>query len=677
MEIISNKETVINTINASLKTITIENTALDYIWTNARTESFMATLINHFLNQLAIYHYNNDNKTPNPMAIDKFLMFYCGSIAFTAFDEKRTKKTVIDGQNRLLTVYFTLMKLSNIARTLAPELGVSIEDIVLKRLIDSPQSESDVKFAITNSLYDKLFYYIMTDTIDSIKNPSSTELKLLSNYKTISNMLDNYVAGSYEVFRPFLLFLAQRVTFITIDFDYNSVNPIQLSSAISQSIQTKPLFLQLKMKMLDMLPVEDFESYAKILSNHFDQIADISERYDSMLATKFKRKIQPENVVDKFMKLMLTSLYAKSRYEITNYINTDYVQFLFSSEFDDRVDLYNVDELKWFINVEMEHTIALFSDYVYQLQKGLIDGQNSSLIALTSINVPYLLETFLSINRKESLRQLNESGSEVRDSFLSAEAICFELERVIGILALQRAFDVEWLEIAMLEFAIESRNYNDISLLRADCDIKIRAKVSTQYALKKEDIVDLVDYKYSKSLKTGDLPKRIVRMLFGRIEQFLATLLSNEENIKPQFTVYQAVCVVGSDSGLFFNYTLPAMPDEALLDLLDIALQDYHPMRTLIGGLLLIRGLENCIPDKVTNAYNRSIYHYKNKVASLYALLYCGVLNSSDFLSAEGLKELEEMSVNVLVKKDEPITLEALFNRQELFFILINRVYNR
>lgn len=396
---------------------------------------------------------------------------------------------------------------------------------------------------------------VMQAILDGVeyKGPfkNKTEETLCERYKDISAFFDKLYMDTDKV-RAFIFYFLQRLVLVELSIDKDDT-PMVFEVINDRGEALKP-FEILKGKMIGMLSKSDTELY----SNKWDE---------SMLKL---RGIQDAFFID----FIRSRFIFKSNATVESSISKAYHRYIFdSNDIADKLafrktDKAHITNIKNFINNELSYYSNLYAKITtskniflrYEKEINYFSGQYQNIMAACCVNDP------------------NED--------VKIAAIAKEVDRMWVILTLNGAYDSN--EYQNITYALnEQLRGKDVSEYRAIFNqLIIDAIRHKRNITEASAAVALLDYNTFQKRGYSNLNTRFLRYFLSRVEDYICT----ESKVKMQNDVFYVSTKTGNVTGYQIEHIL-SNNDESVkfFDNED----EYNERRNQLGGLLLLKGMDN------------------------------------------------------------------------------------
>ena len=454
------------------------------------------------------------------------------------------KVYIVDGQQRLSTLTLIACKLFH----MTPD--DNLRSILMGCIFTKNLFKGNI-FCIDHDKRKDVMQAIL-DGVD-YKGPykNKTEETLCERYKDISAYIDKLNMDEDKV-RAFIFYFLQRLVLVELSIDKDDT-PMVFEVINDRGEALKP-FEILKGKMIGLLSKSDTELY----SSKWD---------DSMLKL---RGIQDDFFID----YIRSRFIFKSNASVESSISKAYHRYIFdSNDIADKLafrktDKAHITNIKNFINNELSYYSNLYSKITssrniylrYEKEINYFSGQYQNIMAACCVNDP------------------NED--------VKIAAIAKEVDRMWVILTLNGAYDSN--EYQNITYALnEQLRGKDVSEYRAIFNQLILDAIRHKRNITDTSVtVALLDYNTFQKRGYSNLNTRFLRYFLSRVEDYICT----ESKVKMQNDVFYVSTKTGNVTGYQIEHILSN--NEESVKYFDSE-DEYNERRNQLGGLLLLKGLDN------------------------------------------------------------------------------------
>ena len=454
------------------------------------------------------------------------------------------KVYIVDGQQRLSTLTLIACKLY-LMTTNENLRSVLLECIYSKNLFKGNIFciDHDKRKEVMNAILEGKEYS------SSFKN--KTEETLCERFKDICLFFDKINMEEDKVV-AFIHYFLQRLVLVELSIEKDDT-PMVFEVINDRGEALKP-FEILKGKMIGLLSKSDTELYAY--------------KWDEAM-------LRLMGVQDEFFVNYIRSKYVfKSNAAVESAIGKSYHRFIFDNNeiADDlafrKTDKNHISNIKGFINDSLSYYSKLYSKIVasdniflrYEKEINSFSGQYQNIMAACCVNDVYEDEKI--------------------------DEIAKEVDRLWVLLILNGAYDSN--EFQNITYSLnEKLRGKDISEYRSIFNEEI-----TNAIRHKRNITDslanvpLLDFKHFQKMGYSNLNTRFLRYFLARIEGYIC----KESNVTMQSDVFYVSTKTGNKTGYHIEHILSN--NEESVKLFESE-DEYNEKRNQLGGLLLLKGLDN------------------------------------------------------------------------------------
>ncbi len=608
-EIIPDRQTVQSCL--SKKTYFVDFYQREYIWSKNTVEILLRDIFYAF--EISYEDHKNEEMTEE--VLEQYNWYYM-NVFIT--NKVNSKVFIVDGQQRLTTLTLIATKLFHL---IADE---TLRDLLKDCIFTKDMFKGNV-FCIDNEKRKDVMESILENKNYEVPFKNKTEETLIARFKDISRFVDDKQMDENKL-RAFCMYFLRKLVMVELSVEKDDT-PMVFEVINDRGEALKP-FEILKGKMVGLLSKNDTQAY--------------SEKWD-------KAMLQLPDMQDAFFGDYLKSCFVgSSNAKLEASLNNLYHRYIF--DVNDiaqelsfrRTDIHHIKNIKNFIDNELTYYSTLYAK--------------------------------IRSNKDEYLKYDNEINdlSMQYQNILAACAINDSREdEKIQVLA--KEMDRFWM-LLNLNGVYDSNEFQDkcyrISQQLKDAELEsyrdIYDNMLTETIRQKRGVegdVALLDYNSFAKKNYTNMNTRLLRYFLARVEQYI----SKETSIDMQSSVMDVSKKTGKITGYHIEHILSHNETNRSYFQSD---EEFEEKRNMLGGLLLLRGLDNI--SSGNEEYEDKLKTYSNGLMwghSLCDEFYHSNLNFTKF------NEKLQKEYGISFKSYQKFDKEALEERSKLLYQLVKIIW--
>ena len=608
-EIIPGRQTVQSCL--SKKTYYVDFYQREYVWNKITVEILLRDIFYTF--EISYNEHKDEELTAE--VLDLYNWYYL-NVFIT--NEINSKVFIVDGQQRLTTLTLIATKLYHL-----------IEDENLKELLKECIFTKDMfsgnVFCIDNEKRKDVMNCILNNEEYKQDYKNKTEETLVARFKDISKFIDDKAMDSNEL-RAFCMYFLRKLVMVELSVQKDDT-PMVFEVINDRGEALKP-FEILKGKMVGLLSKNDTQAYSEKWENAMKQIPDMQDAFfGDYLKSRFVNSSNTK------LEASLSNAYHRFIFDVN-----DIAQELSFR----RTDSQHVKNIKNFIDNELTYYTALYSKIrknndaflKYDNEINDLSMQYQNIMAACSINDP----------KEDKIIQ----------------ALAKEMDRFWMLMNLNGVYDSNEFQDKCYRISQQLKGA-DLESYRSIFDTMLKDTIRKKKSI--EGVVSLLDYNSFMKRNYTNMNTRMLRYFLARVENFI----SQETGIAMQNSVSEISKRTGKVTGYNIEHILSHNETNRSYFQSD---EEFEEKRNLLGGLLLLRGLDNIsagneeFEDKLKTYSNGPMWGH-----SLCEDFYHANLNFTNF----NQKLLKESGVSF--KSYQKFDKVALEERSKLLYKLVKIIW--
>lgn len=641
-KLIEVEERDLNYIFGKNKPYSLDVYQRDYRWSDEKDFKIVTQLLNDIElrfdnNMKANRKYSTSELTKILKDVEEnFKAYFLNTIML---NEQGSSTFIVDGQQRLTTILLLLIKLYHIG--IANETGINIPKFIGEKIYN--EDMASVKyFKISNedrnSIIKKIFEQ---DIISGDEITNITQANLKNNYEIISKYYDKYFfkEDTFDVqkYCYYVYYLLEKVLIIEQVIKNKEDVAMIFETANDRGKELEPHEV-LKGMLLGVLDADIKEECNNIWNEALKAFFNLDKNYQN---------------VDEFFRTYFRAKYADNANQYQafggkyhrNLLSNDRIIKDLDRGNPDRIEKFIKNDFKFFYNMYLEIMNMAKSGQDVNLESNYANEQNQQLLLILSA---------LKYN---------------------------DVEKCEKITFIAKKFD-QFYTISKLTGNYDS---NDFQKLIYDINKSIRNKrlseissvfdnITVPYLIEKGMPInvfnDIFDYKYFEKAR---IDGRFTNYVLARVDRYLADLLFEQSFAKQESLFY--ITHSGTRPAHGFHIEHMFARNEKIYEQFknddgEIDEKLFNDERNRIGALILLKGNENIRASN--DIYIDKFSSYVNS-GFIWNRILTGSINKSSLTSCANPIVNEFKSY--LPDSNGLLTIDAINERQELFFRLIKEIY--
>ncbi len=608
-EIIPDKQTVQSCL--SKKTYFVDFYQREYIWSKTTVDILLRDIFYAF--EISYDEHKDEEMTEE--VLEKYNWYYMNVFITNRLN---SKVYIVDGQQRLTTLTLIATKLYHL---IADE---TLKDLLKDCIFTKDMFKGNV-FCIDNEKRKDVMECILEDKSYTQAFKNKTEETLVARFKDVSRFIEDKQMDEDKL-RAFCMYFLRKLVMVELSVEKDDT-PMVFEVINDRGEALKP-FEILKGKMVGLLSKNDTQTYSEKWDKAMLQLPDMQDAFfGDYLKSRFVTSSNTK------LEASLSNLYHRYIFDVN-----DIAQHLSFR----RTDNQHIKNIKSFIDDELTYYSALYAkirsnkdNYLkYDNEINDLSMQYQNILAACAINDP-MEDEKIHVLAKEMDRfwmLLNLNGVYDSNEFQDK---CYRIS--------QKLKDAE----------LESyRTIYDNMLIET-----IRQKRGV------EGDVALLDYNSFAKKNYTNMNTRLLRYFLARVEQYI----SKETSIEMQCSVVDISKKTGKITGYHIEHILSHNDTNRSYFQSD---EEFEEKRNLLGGLLLLRGLDNI--SSGNEEYVDKLKTYSNGLMwghSLCDEFYHSNLNFTNF------NEKLQKDYGISFKSYQTFDRDALEERSKLLFQLVKIIW--
>ena len=608
-EIIPDRQTVQSCF--SKKTYFVDFYQREYIWSKNTVDILLRDIFYAF--EISFEEHKNEEMTEE--VLEQYNWYYM-NVFIT--NKVNSKVFIVDGQQRLTTLTLIATKLYHLIT------DETLKDLLKDCIFTKDMFKGNV-FCIDNEKRKDVMESILENKNYEAPFKNKTEETLIARFKDISRFVDDKQMDENKL-RAFCMYFLRKLVMVELSVEKDDT-PMVFEVINDRGEALKP-FEILKGKMVGLLSKNDTQAY--------------SEKWD-------KAMLQLPDMQDAFFGDYLKSCFVgSSNAKLEASLNNLYHRYIF--DVNDiaqelsfrRTDIHHIKNIKNFIDNELTYYSALYAkirsnkdEYLrYDNEINDLSMQYQNILAACAINDP-----------KEDEK---------------IQVLAKEMDRFWMLLNLNGVYDSNEFQDKCYRISQQLKDA-ELESYRAIYDNMLTETIRQKRGV--EGDVALLDYNSFAKKNYTNMNTRLLRYFLARIEQYI----SNETSIEMQSSVMDVSKKTGKITGYHIEHILSHNETNRSYFQSD---EEFEEKRNLLGGLLLLRGLDNI--SSGNEEYEDKLKTYSNGLMwghSLCDEFYHSNLNFTKF------NEKLQKEYGISFKSYQKFDKEALEERSKLLYQLVKIIW--
>lgn len=505
----------------------------EYVWSKETVEILLRDIFYEF--ELS-YNIHKDEELTQEV-LDLYNWYYMNVFITNKVDGK---VYIVDGQQRLTTLTLIATKLYHIID------DENLKDTLKECIFSKDKFKGDI-FCIDNEKRKDVMRSILAETKYQEPYKNKTEKNLILRYNDISKFIDDKNLPSEEI-KAFTFYFLERLVMVELSIEKDDT-PMVFEVINDRGESLKP-FEILKGKMIGALGKNDTEAYSEKWDNAISCLSGIQDAF--------------------FIDFIKSRFVFKENAKLETALNQTYHRYIFDyNDIADSLQFRKTDK-KHIANIK--HFIDTDFKYYSKLYAKIRDNQNQFLRYDNVIN--YLSGQYQIIMAACSI------DDPVEDEKI--DTIAKEIDRLWMLLILNDIYDSNKFQNLCYELNKLLKEKN-ISEYRSIFDKLIMDAIRDK---RNTTPTSVLDYQNFIKKNYSNMNTRSLRYLFARIEKFIC----EHTNQSMQNDVEYISTKTGNKTGYHIEHILSH--NEINKKYFDNE-EEFEDKRNLLGGLLLLKGLDN------------------------------------------------------------------------------------
>lgn len=531
-EIIPDRQTVQSCL--SKKTYFVDFYQREYVWSKNTVDVLLRDIFYAF--EISYEEHKDEEMTEEVLELYNW---YYMNVFIT--NKVNSKVYIVDGQQRLTTLTLIATKLYHLVT------DETLKDLLKDCIFTKDMFKGNV-FCIDNEKRKDVMESILEGKpyTEPIKN--KTEETLLARFKDISRFIDDKQMDENKL-RAFCMYFLRKLVMVELSVEKDDT-PMVFEVINDRGEALKP-FEILKGKMVGLLSKNDTQAYSEKWDKALLQLPDMQDAFfGDYLKSRF---VSSSNTK---LEASLSNLYHRYIFDVN-----DIAQELSFR----RTDSQHIKNIKIFIDNELTYYASLYAKIrsnkneflKYDNEINDLSMQYQNIMAACTINDP-----------KEDEK---------------IELLAREMDRFWMLLNLNGVYDSNEFQDKCYRISQQLKDA-EIESYRSIYDSMLTDTIRQKRGV--EGVVGLLDYNSFARKNYTNMNTRMLRYFLARIEQYI----SQETSIAMQNSVYDISKKTGKITGYHIEHILSHNETNRAYFQSD---EEFEEKRNMLGGLLLLRGLDN------------------------------------------------------------------------------------
>ena len=608
-EIIPDRQTVQSCL--SKKTYFVDFYQREYVWSKNTVDILLRDIFYAF--EISYEEHKDEELTEEVLELYNW---YYMNVFIT--NKVNSKVYIVDGQQRLTTLTLIATKLYHLIT------DETLKDLLKDCIFTKDMFKGNV-FCIDNEKRKDVMESILDNVpyTEPIKN--KTEETLLGRFKDVSRFIDDKQMD-VDKLRAFCMYFLRKLVMVELSVEKDDT-PMVFEVINDRGEALKPYEI-LKGKMVGLLSKNDTQAYSEKWDKAMLQLPDMQDNFfGDYLKSRFVTSSNTK------LEAALSNLYHRYIFDVN-----DIAQELSFR----RTDANHIKNIKNFIDNELTYYAALYAkirsnkdEYLkYDNEINDLSMQYQNIMAACTINDP----------REDEKIQV----------------LAAEMDRFWMLLNLNGVYDSNEFQDKCYRISQQLKGV-ELETYRCVYDNMLKDTIRLKRGIDGE--VPLLDYNSFTKKNYTNMNTRMLRYFLARIEQYI----SNETSIDMQNSVSDISKKTGKITGYHIEHILSHNETNRSYFQSD---EEFEEKRNQLGGLLLLRGLDNI--SSGNEEYEDKLKTYSNGLMwghSLCEEFYHSNLNFTKF------NERLQKEYGVSFKPYQKFDKEALEERSKLLYQLVKIIW--
>ena len=608
-EIIPDRQTVQSCL--SKKTYFVDFYQREYVWSKNTVDILLRDIFYAF--EISYEEHKDEELTEEVLELYNW---YYMNVFIT--NKVNSKVYIVDGQQRLTTLTLIATKLYHLIT------DETLKDLLKDCIFTKDMFKGNV-FCIDNEKRKDVMESILEGKpyIEPIKN--KTEETLLARFRDISRFIDDKQMDENKL-RAFCMYFLRKLVMVELSVEKDDT-PMVFEVINDRGEALKP-FEILKGKMVGLLSKNDTQAYSEKWDKALLQLPDMQ---DAFFGDYLKSRFIPSSNTK--LEASLSNLYHRYIFDVN-----DIAQELSFR----RTDSQHIKNIKNFIDNELTYYASLYAK--------VRSNKNEFLKFDNEIN-----DLSMQYQNIMAACEINDPKEDEK-----IELLAREMDRFWMLLNLNGVYDSNEFQDKCYRISQQLKDA-EIESYRCIYDNMLRDTIRQKRGVDGE--VSLLDYNSFTKKNYTNMNTRMLRYFLARIEQYI----SQETSITMQNSVIDISRKTGRITGYHIEHILSHNETNRSYFQSD---EEFEEKRNLLGGLLLLRGLDNI--SSGNEEYENKLKTYSNGLMwghSLCEDFYHSNLNFTKF--NERLQNEFGVAFKPYIKFDK----NALEERSRLLYQLVKIIW--
>ena len=608
-EIIPDKQTVQSCL--SKKTYFVDFYQREYIWSKTTVDILLRDIFYAF--DISYNEHKDEEMTEE--VLEEYNWYYM-NVFIT--NRVNSKVYIVDGQQRLTTLTLIATKLYHLIT------DETLKDLLKDCIFTKDMFKGNV-FCIDNEKRQDVMECILEDKSYTQPFKNKTEETLVARFKDVSRFIEDKQMDEDKL-RAFCMFFLRKLVMVELSVEKDDT-PMVFEVINDRGEALKP-FEILKGKMVGLLSKNDTQAYSEKWDKAMLQLPDMQDAFfGDYLKSRFVGSSNAK------LEASLNNLYHRYIFDVN-----DIAQELSFR----RTDIHHIKNIKNFIDNELTYYSALYAkirsnkdEYLkYDNEINDLSMQYQNILAACAINDP---------REDEKIQVLAK-----------------EMDRFWMLLNLNGVYDSNEFQDKCYRISQKLKDA-ELEAYRSIYDNMLTETIRQKRGV--EGDVALLDYNSFAKKNYTNMNTRLLRYFLARVEQYI----SKETSVDMQSSVLDISKKTGKISGYHIEHILSHNETNRSYFQSD---EEFEEKRNLLGGLLLLRGLNNI--SSGNEEYEDKLKTYSNGLMwghSLCDEFYHSNLNFTKF------NEKLQKEYGISFKSYQTFDKEALEERSKLLYQLVKIIW--
>lgn len=608
-EIIPDKQTVQSCL--SKKTYFVDFYQREYIWSKTTVDILLRDIFYAF--DISYNEHKDEEMTEE--VLEEYNWYYMNVFITNRLN---SKVYIVDGQQRLTTLTLIATKLYHLIT------DETLKDLLKDCIFTKDMFKGNV-FCIDNEKRQDVMECILEDKSYTQPFKNKTEETLVARFKDVSRFIEDKQMDEDKL-RAFCMFFLRKLVMVELSVEKDDT-PMVFEVINDRGEALKP-FEILKGKMVGLLSKNDTQAYSEKWDKAMLQLPDMQDAFfGDYLKSRFVGSSNAK------LEASLNNLYHRYIFDVN-----DIAQELSFR----RTDIHHIKNIKNFIDNELTYYSALYAkirsnkdEYLkYDNEINDLSMQYQNILAACAINDP---------REDEKIQVLAK-----------------EMDRFWMLLNLNGVYDSNEFQDKCYRISQKLKDA-ELEAYRSIYDNMLTETIRQKRGV--EGDVALLDYNSFAKKNYTNMNTRLLRYFLARVEQYI----SKETSVDMQSSVLDISKKTGKISGYHIEHILSHNETNRSYFQSD---EEFEEKRNLLGGLLLLRGLNNI--SSGNEEYEDKLKTYSNGLMwghSLCDEFYHSNLNFTKF------NEKLQKEYGISFKSYQTFDKEALEERSKLLYQLVKIIW--